>query len=142
MSERTRRIMNKFDTNVARAFAVSQGKLREAQDELNQSLTMIHQELSDELSFEALSSQGQADLIYKNMDRTLRQARARRDQTILKSRRNRITLNSRITIQLAKERFKRVELFQHLRDDYGQDYEQLHLQSGVDPSYDPDVYWP
>jgi hypothetical protein len=124
--------------DIAQAFSTSQDKIKIAQDEFGRSLVEIHQKFNDDLKFEGLTPQGKVDSVYHNMIKILQKARVDKDNALSKAR----AKNDRVGIYIAEDKFDRLALFHDLQDDQGQDYEQLHLQSGIDPSYDPGVYSP
>jgi hypothetical protein len=138
MGDKTKQITKKFEMDIAQALSVSHDKIKRAQDELSHSLVEIHKKFDDRLRFEALTPQGKVDSVYHSMIAKLQKARVERDNTLSTAR----AKGDRFGILIAKEKFDRVTLFHELQDDQGQDFEQLHLQSGIDPSYDPDVYSP
>jgi hypothetical protein len=68
----------------------------------------------------------------------LKKAASDKDKDILQSRNMTPSYKGSIRRRVARDRYDRIQLFYRLQDDEGQDYEQLHLQSDIDPYYDPD----
>jgi hypothetical protein len=133
------RLREKFHVEIEEALKISHSKMNQAHKEFMIRFRKAQEELKRNIEIEQLSPQERLNSAHTDITNTLKLAAQTRDIESPQAGDGH-SIHEEIDIQFAHEKYARVELFQRLRDDQGQDFEQMHLQSGIDPSYDPDVY--
>jgi hypothetical protein len=146
------RDINDIIDTLSAANAENQVAHKQFQTNLN-TLTKAYHE---RIRFHSLKPQAQMDEAARDREISITIATRTRDQQIrrAKLKYNRALgqletiddddhrFDMMIAIDHANKDFDKVRDYHDLQNDYGQDYEQQHLASGVDPYYDPDFFEP
>jgi hypothetical protein len=114
-----------------RALADLHSKVQQARREFMGASSTARQEFEKNIEFEKLPPQAKMDSRWCEISEILETAAKHRDDKIA------MAGDDTYEIREAHFQYTMVLEYQDTRDDQGQDFEQIYMQSGIDPYYDP-----